>query len=275
VAAGLVEAGVPVIIDAPAPRRQWRDRARATIRRFAEVELMTAAVPGVDTAYERAAAPELVIDTGQQSVGAAGEAVAALARRFPADTAPGPGTPAWVMWMTGVPGSGKTTLAWSVADRLKAQGVAVHVLDAHGARAAVTGGGAVTPGDEETAHLALAYAASRLSEAGVAVIVDATAPRRAWRERARALVPRFAEVQLVCPEPVSSRRERAVRWHLGGGRRPEAPAIAAPDIVIDYEYARRPELTIHTDVEDPWTAVETLLCLARRLAPPRSACSRT
>ena len=304
VAASLVEAGVPVIIDATAHRRQWRDLARATIRHFAEVQLECpievcrereatrprghappgiyaaaghpgATVPGVDVEYERARAPDLVIDTVQQPVDEAAAAVAALARRFPAEAAALSDTPAWVMWVTGLPGSGKTTLAWGVAERLKEHAVTVHVLDLHAARAAVTGGGPATPDDDETAHLALAYAAKELSEAGIAVIVDATAPRRAWRERARALVPRFAEVQLVCPESVSSTRERAVRWHLVGARRAEAPAMAAPDVVAHYEYALCPDLTIHTDVEDPWTAVDALLRLARRLAPAWPSCSRT
>ena len=304
VAARLVDAGVPVIIDATAHRREWRDLARATIRHFAEVQLECpmdvcrereatrpqghaptgiyaaagrpgATVPGVDVDYERACAPELVLDTVRQPVDEAADAVAGLARRFPVGAAPLSGTPTWVMWVTGLPGSGKTTLAWGVAEQLKAQGNAVQVLDLHAARAAVAGGGPATARDDEIAHLALAYAAKHLSEAGVPVIVDATAPRRAWRERARALIPRFAEVQLVCPEPVCSTRERAVRWRLAGHGGADATVTAAPEVVIGYEYALRPDLTIHTDVEDPWTAVDTLLGLAHRLAPTWPSCPRT
>lgn len=303
VATSLVQAGVPVLIDATAHRRQWRDLARATIRNFAEVQLDCplqvcrereatrprghapsgiyaaagrpgATVPGVDVDYERAIASELVIDTVRQTVDEAAAAVAGLARRFSAPAAFSD-TPAWVIWMTGLPGSGKTTLAWGLADRLlKEHGVTVHVLDLHAARTAVTGGGPVTPGDDEIVHLALAYAAKALSDAGVAVIVDATAPRRTWRERARGLIPRFAEVQLKCAAPLCGARERAVRWHLAGGRLAAPPPTAAPDVVMHYEYALRPDLTIHTDVEDPWTAVDELLCLARRLAPTWPSWSR-
>ena len=304
VATSLVEAGVPVLVDATAHRRQWRDLARAAIRHFAEVQLECpievcrereatrprghaptgiyaaagrpgATVPGVDVDYERALAPELVIDTVQQTVDEAAAAVASLARRFRAPAALSD-TPAWVMWLTGLPGSGKTTLAWGVADRLlKEHAVTVHVLDLHAARAAVTGGGPVTPDNDEIAHLALAYAAKQLSEAGIPVIVDATAPRRTWREQARALIPHFAEVQLVCPESVSGTRERAVRWHLTAGHRADPRMTAAPDVIVDYEYALRPDLTIHTDVEDPWTAVDALLGFARRLARTWPSCSRT
>ena len=71
---------------------------------------------------------------------------------------------------------------------------------------------------EEIVHRTLAYAAKLLTEAGVAVIVDATAPRRVWREAARELIPRFAEVQLVCPAEICVERERGLA--LGSGAEP-------------------------------------------------------
>jgi len=96
--------------------------------------------------------------------------------------------------------------------------------------------------------------------------VDATAPVRAWRELARALIPSFAEVQLLCPPEICGTRERAVRWRLMGcAYAPPRRRTDAPDIVLSYEPSLCPDLTIHTDVEDPWSAAAAVVRLARRL----------
>jgi adenylylsulfate kinase len=84
-AARLTEAGIPVILDATAHRRRWREFARATIRRFAEVQLEGrpgAKVPDVDVPYEPALAPELVIDTTRFDVSRSAAAVASLAEQL-------------------------------------------------------------------------------------------------------------------------------------------------------------------------------------------------
>jgi adenylylsulfate kinase len=158
------------------------------------------------------------------------------------------------VWITGLPGSGKTTIASRVAEALTNRGVAVQVLDLTDVRAFLAHG-APTPLAEDIAHRVLVYAAKRLTDAGVAVVVDASAPARLWRDLARALIERFAEVQLICPAPVCATRERAVRWRLVGCSQqiPPRHPIGGPDI------------TIHTNVEDPWSAVERVLQLAARL----------
>jgi adenylylsulfate kinase len=98
----------------------------------------------------------------------------------------------------------------------------------------------------------------------VSAIVDATAARRAWREAARAQIPCFAEIQLVCPTEVCLERERAVRWGLTFET--ALPAAAKPDIAMDYEEATRPELAIRTDVYDAHAAAERVLSVIRHMA---------
>ena len=102
--------------------------------------------------------------------------------------------------------------------------------------------------------------AKTLTEAGVPVIIDATAPRREWREWARTLIPHFGEVQLLCPPDVCSTREQEARWlnaavEIAGG----------PDLVVDYEPSLRPDLTIDMYAHGVWTAVDDVLSLARKL----------
>jgi adenylylsulfate kinase len=294
-AATLTEAGIPVIVDATAHRRRWRELAREMSPRFAEVQLECplavcrqrealrapgnapaaiyaragtagATVPGVDREYERAAAPELTIDTTSDSVASSAEKIAALADTLAAGSsaAPMPGH-GWALWITGPPGSGKTTLAQCVAQALAARDVTVHVLEAATLRHAV--GPLIAGSFNDLVHRALVCLAKLLVEAGVAVIVDATAHRRRWRELARALIPRFAEIQLVCPTEVCATRERAVRWRPRGGAVTvhEPPASVEAEIVLDYEPALRPELTLYTDVQDRLAAVDAVLFVARRL----------
>jgi adenylylsulfate kinase len=297
-AAALTAAGARVIIDATAHRRAWRDLARRRIPRFAEVQLVCpldvcrkreieraaghaprgiyaragapgSVVPGVDVPYEPALRPELTIETHREDRDAAVQRVVALVRalgesleRRAVDR-----RAAWAIWVTGLPGSGKTTLARNAAESLAARATRVQVLEFAEFRQALLGDGPESDGTREIVYRALAYTAKLLTEAGVPVIVDATAPRRAWRRLARRLITHFAEVQLVCPYEICGDRERAVRWHLGS----EPPASCAqhaapqPDMVLGYEGSLDPELALHTDTPSLAANVEALLRLALRL----------
>jgi adenylylsulfate kinase len=230
-------------------------------------------VPGVNVPYEAAASPEVVIDTGGQSVAEGAARVVQLAQELAARAGGGavppaaePAEPGWAIWITGRPGSGKSTLATRTADALAARGVHARVLNHASVRRFLLGDGAIGEGEQDFIYRVLAYAAKVLSEAGVSVIVDATASRRVWREAARSLIPCFAEVQLLCPAEICLERERAVHWGLASGLDvPREVTARAPDIVLDYEESSRPDLALRTDVHDVWTAVEQILILVQRL----------
>jgi adenylylsulfate kinase len=105
----------------------------------------------------------------------------------------------WAIWITGLPGSGKSVLARAAAAELHARGRPVTILEMDAIRKIVTPSPTYSDLEREAVYRILAVMAARLVDAGVPVIVDATAHRRRWREFARGLIPRFAEVQLQCP----------------------------------------------------------------------------
>lgn len=189
----------------------------------------------------------------------------------------------WAIWVTGVPGSGKSAIARALAERLRAAGEPVDVLELDVIRRALTPTPTYSDDEREVVYRALVYLARSLVEHGVPVIIDATAHRRAWRDLARAAIAAFAEVQLVCPLEVARERERtrhdshAPPGIYAGATRPGA---TVPGVNVAYEPALAPEVTIDTSAEDVDSAVARLLPLARELArraPPsrgrRDACA--
>jgi adenylylsulfate kinase len=169
----------------------------------------------------------------------------------------------WAIWITGLPGSGKTTVARGVAQVLRERGVPVSVLELAAVRQALLGGRMETEPERDIVHRALAYTAKALTDAGVPVIVDATASRRAWREWARGLIPHFGEVQLLCPPEICMVREQEGRW-----RQPSvetALTATLPELIVDYEVSLRPELTVDTEAHEVWAAVDEVVRLAQRL----------
>jgi adenylylsulfate kinase len=169
----------------------------------------------------------------------------------------------WAIWITGRPGSGKTTLANRVAAALQTWPVTVKVLNLAAARRSIVGRAWASNAEEELVHRALAYTAKLLTEASVPVVLDATAPRRAWRDAAREWIAHFAEVQLVCPPELCSAREQAARWAQGGAA--AGGVVSVPDVALDYEESLHAELRVHTHVPDLLNTVEEVLLLARRL----------
>lgn len=175
----------------------------------------------------------------------------------------------WAIWVTGLPGSGKTALAQGVAAALHERGVSVKVLELDAIRKVVTPEPTYTDAEREIVYRALAYMANLLTEAGVPVLIDATAPRRAWRDLARRLIPAFAEVQLLCPIEVCRERER----HRHPGHAPPAiyaqagqPGATVPGVNVPYEEALYPELVLRTHECDLRTSVQAVVALADRLA---------
>jgi adenylylsulfate kinase len=292
-AALLVEAGQPVLIDATAPRRVWRDLVRAAVPRFAEVQLVCPieicreregtrttgharrTVPGVDVAYEAALVPELLIDTATEGLASAAKRVVDLAERLATqagDRVEKGEEPGWAIWITGRPGSGKTTLAQQVFEALRGRGLRVRLLDLAPVQRVLLGRPARSQEEQDVVHRVLAYAAKLLTEAGVSAIVDATAGQRAWRQTARDLIPSFAEIQLLCPVEICLDRERALRWGLTFETGRVVGTRGRPDIEVAYEESIRPDLAIWTDVCDVGSATARVLAAIERLVGrPRPA----
>jgi len=307
VAARITEAAVPVLVEATADCWQGRELARSTIPRFAEVRPgclrdgsrepqhaqpvndacvpMRAEPPQPGTTIDDMAvprdpafAPALVIGPLPSDVTIAAYAVASLAKRLAA------GAPerserrlGWAIWITGRPGSGKTTLARRVVKALAVDSVRVEVLDLAQARRAIVGREWATDEQDALVHRTLALIAKILTEAGVPVILDATAPRRAWRQVAREWIAHFAEVQLVCPSEICEERERGARWRLAGTRAgDDGTTMTRPDITLDYEESSHPDLRLQTDIPNLMTTVEEVVRLVRRLeAAPRALSTDT
>ena len=111
-----------------------------------------------------------------------------------------------VVWITGLPASGKTTLAHAIVDALRGRGITGVVLDGDDVRAPF-GIGAHHDATRDAVYARLATLAARTAERGIVAVVAATAHKRAYREDARAQASRFVEVLVATPLSECERRD--------------------------------------------------------------------
>lgn len=164
----------------------------------------------------------------------------------------------WVVWITGLPGSGKST----VAEAVKKLAPDAEILRMDELRKLVTPEPVYSDDEREHVYRALVYTARTLSRLGHKVIIDATGNRQEWRQLAREQIPGFIEVYLKCPIALCIRREeRRSDTH-------DAPAgiyekgrkgAPVPGMNVLYEESENPELTIDTEKTSPEQAAEIIL----------------
>lgn len=99
----------------------------------------------------------------------------------------------FAVWLTGLPASGKSSIAGALREELAACGLTVEVLESDVLRRHLTPSPTYSPEERELFYRALAYFGSRLAAHGVPVIFDATGHRRSYREFARGLIPQRSE----------------------------------------------------------------------------------
>jgi adenylylsulfate kinase len=151
----------------------------------------------------------------------------------------------FAIWITGLPGSGKSTFA----DELKKTHPEFVVLRMDEFRKTVTPEPTYSESEREIVYRAIVYVAGKLTELGHNVVIDATGNLRRWREFARRVIPRFAEVYLKCPIELCVRREQQrLETHEApkdiykkGASGWPVPGMAAP-----YEEPLSPEVVIDT-----------------------------
>jgi len=143
-----------------------------------------------------------------------------------------------VVWVTGLPSSGKSTLARRIRDRLRAAGRAALLLDGDVVRAALD----PAPGYDEAGRAAfyatLGNLALAVAAEGLVAIVAATGHRRAFRDRVRSRAPRFVEVHVDVPPEACAARDPKGLW--ARARAGGAPAL--PGAGVAYEPPLAPEV---------------------------------
>jgi len=164
-----------------------------------------------------------------------------------------------VTWFTGLPSSGKTTLAKSVRAHLLGQGTPTCTLDGDVLRAIIAPKLGYSDADRRQFYTALARLAAELAEQGLVVLVPATAHLREYRQNARQLAPRFIEVWLTTPLAECQRRDsKGLYTAATAGPGPGH----LPGVDLPYEEPTQAEV-VASDGEDP-SAVERILSLIRR-----------
>lgn len=141
-----------------------------------------------------------------------------------------------------MPASGKSTIVSALKPQLEALGLSVDVLESDEVRRALTPNATYSPEERDLFYRALAFTGQRLVAHGVTVLFDATASRQAYRDYARAVIPRFIEVAVDCPLAVCMERDRKRTYQKGlRGESVTVPGLQAP-----YEAPMNPELRIDT-----------------------------
>ena len=157
-----------------------------------------------------------------------------------------------IAWFTGLPSSGKTTLARRVRVRLAEAGRVSVLLDSDELRD-LLGAHSYDPDDRDRFYRSLAALAGLLANQGVVVLVAATAPRRADRDRARAEVGagrpaegRFIEVWVQTP--LAECEARDPKGLYAAARRGETHEL--PGVGVAYEPPLSPEVIADGGFDD-------------------------
>ena len=175
---------------------------------------------------------------------------------------------AGILWLTGLPGAGKSTIADAVKQRLDQLQVAGCVLDGDHLRAGLNRDLGFGAEDRQENSRRVAEVARLFADAGVIAVVALVSPMAADRAAARQIAgPRlFLEVHVHADPAVCEARDPKGLYRAGrSGRLIGLTGIDAP-----YEAPDRPDLKLETETTSISVAVARVLAVmaARGMLPP-------
>ena len=177
----------------------------------------------------------------------------------------------FVLWLTGLSGAGKTTLAGRLVPELRARGLRVEVLDGDEVRTNLSKGLGFSKEDRDTNIRRIGYVARLLARNGVAAVTAAISPYQEVRGEVRRAVEgdgaEFVEVYVECPIQVLAERDvKGLYRKALAGEIKEFTGVSDP-----YEEPHAPEVVVRTHEEAVETSADKIILELerRRLLPAR------
>jgi adenylylsulfate kinase len=164
-----------------------------------------------------------------------------------------------VVWLTGLSGAGKSTIARATESELSKKGVRVEVLDGDVIRQKFSRGLGFSKQDRDENVRRAGYVAGLLAGQGVVVLVALISPYRAVRSEVRRQMEqagiRFVEVYVNAPLNVCEARDPKGLYRKA--RRGEIASFTGLD--DPYEPPLAPEIECRTDLEPAESSVHRVL----------------
>ena len=164
----------------------------------------------------------------------------------------------FLLWFTGLSGSGKSTISVPVAKALKKAGCKVEVLDGDIVRMNLSKGLGFSKEDRDINVRRIGFVGGMLSRNGVIALTAAISPYRETRESIRDQTVNFIEVFVDCPVEVCAQRDvKGLYEKAYKGEIANFTGVSDP-----YEPPANPEIVLNTheeSIEDSVNKVMTYL----------------
>ena len=148
-----------------------------------------------------------------------------------------------VIWLTGIPGSGKTTIALLLKDYYQKRDLPVDILDGDELRKTLSSDLGFSEKDRKEHNRRVIFVAKLLTKNGVATIIPLISPYRETREFARKEIPSFIEVWVKASLDECKRRDpKGLYKKALAGEITNLTGLQAP-----YEEPKNPELILDTE----------------------------
>lgn len=161
----------------------------------------------------------------------------------------------FILWFTGLSGSGKTTISKALELELKGRGCKVEILDGDVVRTNLSKGLGFSKEDRDTNIRRIGFVANLLSRNGIVAITAAISPYRAIRDEIRAIEPNFVEVYVKATLEVCESRD--VKGLYAKARAGEIKGFTGIDDA--YEEPLNPEIICCTERESVEDSVKKVL----------------
>ena len=163
--------------------------------------------------------------------------------------------PGFVIWMTGLSGAGKTTIALILVDELRNRGVRVERLDGDVVRQSLTRDLGFTAEDRTQNIERVTFVAKLLSRNGVGAVCSFISPYQSVRDHVRENTTNFLEVYIDAPLDVVIERDvKGLYKKALAGEIPNFTGISDP-----FEAPENPDIHVRTDLQTPEESAQFIM----------------